>query len=252
MTKFFFRKDGKKATPLRSQSLGVLWLSVGLLLVAAAAFFSVKRTSTSGEKVENSVADSLILTQREDSVYRSRRYQKSPPHSYSSHTNAHNSQRAAAPYAIGNDSTAIYGHAARRQPLVVDLNNADTLTLQLLHGIGPVYARRIVRYRERLGGYVDLRQLLEVYGITPELVATIAPKLTLDSSAIRRIDVNHATLKELARHPYMEYYQARDIIRLRQGGIHFGSVDELRAVPSMADSTLQRLSPYLYFGDSGQ
>ena len=149
----------------------------------------------------------------------------------------------------GIDSTfySTVAPAPRKQPLVVELNSADTLTLQLLHGIGPAYARRIVRYRERLGGFVSTEQLLEVYGFTPELLEHIRPSLRLDSSAIERIPINSIELKQLARHPYVEYYQARDIVRLRSLGTLFHSADDLRAVPSMADSTLQRLLPYLDF-----
>ena len=149
--------------------------------------------------------------------------------------------------ATGTASYDDYKPAARRQPLVVELNSADTTTLQLLHGIGPTYARRIVRYRERLGGFRKTGQLLEVYGITPELLSHIGPSLSLDTTAIRRIDINNVELKQLIKHPYIEYYQARDIVRLRQRGTVFRCADDLRAVPSMADSTLERLLPYIDF-----
>ncbi len=118
----------------------------------------------------------------------------------------------------------------------------------LLHGIGPVYASRIVRYRERLGGFVDEAQLLEVYGITPELVEHIAPHLDFNSDSVRKMPINTIPLKQLIKHPYIEYYQARDIVRLRDRGVRFHNADDLRAVPSMTDSTLQRLLPYLDFG----
>ena len=117
----------------------------------------------------------------------------------------------------------------------------------LLHGIGPTFASRIVRYRERLGGFVNKEQLLEVYGVTPELLEHIAPHITVDAGHVRRICLDTITLKQLIRHPYIEYYQARDIVRLRDHGTRFLSTDDLRAVPSMADSTLQRLLPYLVF-----
>ncbi|MBQ9417264.1 MAG: helix-hairpin-helix domain-containing protein, partial [Bacteroidales bacterium] len=124
---------------------------------------------------------------------------------------------------------------------------ADTLTLQLINGIGPAYARRIVRYRDRLGGFIRTTQLLEVRGFTPELLDHIAPCLRLDTTRIQRLPINSATLKQLIRHPYMEYYLARDIIALRNSGTHFSSVADLRAIPSMADSTLHKLLPYLDF-----
>jgi len=129
----------------------------------------------------------------------------------------------------------------------VELNGADTTTLQLLYGIGPVYARRIVRYRERLGGFVSTGQLLEVYGITPELLEDMAPNITVDSSAVDKLPINSIPLKQLIKHPYIEYYQARDIVNLRNRGVKFHNADDLRAIPSMADSTLQRLLPYIDF-----
>ena len=175
-----------------------------------------------------------ILNTKEDSVYHSR------------HKKAYNHQRNS----NKNIDTTFYTTlppAPTKQPLMVELNSADTLTLQLLHGIGPAYARRIVRYREKLGGFVSTRQLMEVYGFTPELLDHIGPHLELDTSILRKIDINSVELKQLAKHPYVEYYQARDIVRLRNSGFRFHSADDLRAIPSMADSTLTRLVPYLDF-----
>lgn len=148
----------------------------------------------------------------------------------------------------------MYSHEpppVRKQALRVELNGADTTALQLLHGIGPAYARRIVRYRERLGGFVADSQLLEVYGFTPALLDHLRPQLELDTAARRRIAINRVELKELARHPYVEYYQARDIVNLRAKGVIFSTEEDLRAVPSMADSTLRRLRPYLDFSIPG-
>ena len=119
--------------------------------------------------------------------------------------------------------------------------------MQLLHGIGPAYARRIVRYRERLGGFVSTDQLLEVYGFTPELLDHIRPHLTLDTGNLRKINVNTLALKQLIKHPYMDYYFARDLVNLRSRGVTFSSPDDLRAVPSCSDTLLMRLLPYLEF-----
>ncbi|KWW29722.1 MAG: DNA uptake protein [bacterium P3] len=129
----------------------------------------------------------------------------------------------------------------------VELNTADTLTLQLLHGIGPVYARRIVRYRERLGGFVDISQLREVYGMTDELFLHLLPHLTLQVDSIRQIPLNSAGIKELIRHPYLDPYQARDIVRHRERGHRYRSVDDLRLVATVDDTTAMRLAPYLNF-----
>lgn len=224
----------------RSQWVGIIWISVSLALIIAIGFFSSRRTPEVGE---NDTVETQYLKN-------SPRYKGT---TYSNRNNNHrdkqiNGKKIAARRTF--DSTMYSTQAApiRRQPLVVELNSADTLTLQLLHGIGPAYARRIVRYRDRVGGFTDIGQLLEVYGFTPELLDHIAPHLTLDTTNIRRIEINTIELKQLIKHPYIEYYQARDIVRLRERGMVFRDAADLRSVPSMSDTTLARLLPYIDFG----
>ena len=232
MAKSFFKKGKKSKGPMQSQILGIVWLSMALLFIAGLAIFLPKEKPAEAKNDTTEVADTAILAAKEDSVYRSRRTRKK---------HESNAWKQTSNKYVPADTF----RPATRQPLVVELNSVDTTTLQLLHGIGPAYASRIVRYRERLGGFTRKEQLLEIYGFTPELLAHIAPHITVDTQAISKIDLNSITLKQLIKHPYIEYYQARDIIRLRDHGVRFNSADDLRAVPSMADSTLQRLLPYL-------
>ena len=234
MTKFFLKKGNKNKRPLHSQVVGIAWISISLLfIVALAIFLPLKDKST--PKNDSIIAETAQqIEQKEDSVYR-HRYQ------YSRNKQIYNKQN--------NNKSETFDtiRPARRQPLMIELNSADTLTLQLLHGIGPSYARRIVAYRDRLGGFYSKAQLLEVYGFTTELLEDIAPHLTIDSLSLRKMAINTAPLKQLIKHPYMEYYLARDIVKLRNNGQIFTSADDLRAVPSMTDSTLTRLIPYLSF-----
>lgn len=144
-------------------------------------------------------------------------------------------------------SDAAVAAAPQRRPVVVDLNEADTLTLQMLYGIGPTFARRIVRYRERLGGYYSVEQLREVYGMTDDRYQGLLPHVTVTTDSLRYIDINKVTIKELMRHPYVDAYQARDIIRWRDKGHAYRTVDDLRLVATMDDTTLARLAPYLSF-----
>lgn len=148
---------------------------------------------------------------------------------------------------LNDSATAKWVSPVRRKPLQVELNGADTLTLQLLHGIGPAYAKRIVNYRERIGGFVNKEQLMEVYGLTPQLLDHIAPFLTIDTSLMKRIKINEVSLKELIRNPYIDYYQARDLIDYRNKGHRFTSPEELMLISSMDDTTRMRLLPYLDF-----
>ena len=223
-----------------SQWIGIIWVSVSLLLIMAIGFFSSRRMPEASETDTVETRYIKNAPRYKDSTYRSKR-----SYHYSKHID-----RKQTYYDRQTDNMySSQPTPTRRQPLVVELNSADTLTLQLLHGIGPAYARRIARYRDRLGGFTNKAQLLEVYGFTPELLEHIGPSLTIDTTDIRRMDINSVELKQLIKHPYIEYYQARDIVRLRNKGVVFRTADDLRAVPSMADSTLERLLPYISFGE---
>lgn len=228
----------KKQGPTHSQILGIIWLSAALLIIAAVVFFSSRLTEKEAQTDSCERLHEELLVEKEDSAYHSRRTYHYKSHKYKEKPQINDSFYSNTP------------PVPKKQPLRIELNSADTLTLQLLHGIGPVFARRIVSYRDRLGGFVRPSQLLEVYGFTPDLLSHISPHLQLDSTAIKHININTISLKQLAKHPYIEYYQARDIIRLRNNGTLFHHADDLRAIPSMADSTLHRLLPYLDFSDS--
>ena len=125
----------------------------------------------------------------------------------------------------------------------VNLATADTTLLRRVPGIGSYYARRIVQYRERLGGFVSADQLGEIEDFPMESVVFF----TIDPSAIRKLDLNRLSLQELKRHPYINYYQARAITDHRRlhGPLH--SLDDLRLLPDFPPETIDRLRPYVAF-----
>ena len=98
----------------------------------------------------------------------------------------------------------------------IGINSADTTELKSLPGIGSFFARNIVEYREKLGGYVESSQLLEVYGFDSVRFAGIFSHIKLDSVATRKVRVNHDDFKTILRHPYIEYEDVRKIIKYRE------------------------------------
>ncbi len=141
----------------------------------------------------------------------------------------------------------VYPRQQAAKRIVFELNSADTLDLQQLRGIGPVFARRIVNYRNKLGGFVSVAQLREVYGLSEETYQMILPYLTIDTSQVTKLNPNTATLQQLKAHPYLDYYQARAIIEYRQQGHTYRTADDLRLVNLITDSVLLPLRPYLTF-----
>ena len=99
---------------------------------------------------------------------------------------------------------------------LIEINGADTSRLQRLRGIGPYYAQRIVHYRERLGGFVAVEQLLEVEGMDEERFALFALQVDIDHSLVRKMDMRHADQSTLGKHPYIGPYAARWIVHYRE------------------------------------
>lgn len=235
---------GKKKHKLtQNQINGIIWIAILLAVIIAIKLFSSPKEENSPQTDSMQLQTQAFLEKIEDSVYRSRR----PDDSRQQYPRQPRQASARSSDEAPRNWYTTDPPAATRRSLTVELNSADTTTLMLLHGIGPAFARRIVRYRDRLGGFVATEQLLEVYGFTPELLAHIAPHLALDSTIRSRMPVNSIPLKQFIKHPYVDYYFARDLVNLRSRGIVFATPDDLHAIPSCTDTMLSKLLPYLDF-----
>lgn len=142
-------------------------------------------------------------------------------------------------------SSSFYQTQYPKKSLSFELNTADSLDLVQLYNIGPVIARRILKYRSLLGGYVRKEQLREVYGIDSARYNDIAPHLNVDPSRITPIDINTADIDRLKRHPYLDYYQAKAIIRLREEKGAYAGVRDILNIPIIDSETFTRIEPYL-------
>jgi DNA uptake protein ComE-like DNA-binding protein len=128
---------------------------------------------------------------------------------------------------------------------LIEINTADTLQLRKLKGIGQVYASRIAKYREKLGGFFDKSQLLEVYGIDTTRFALFAPQVVVDKSFIRRININEATFDDLLAHPYLEFYLVKEIFNYRDAVGAFDSVAQVKNINLIYDQLYLKIAPYL-------
>lgn len=128
---------------------------------------------------------------------------------------------------------------------VLEINSADTSQWMLLKGIGQVLSRRIVAYRNKLGGFITPDQLMEVYGISPILVDDIKPYLTVDSLKLSKLDINRASIRQLRDHPYMGFYKAQALIEERRKRGRFNCATELLELPLFNDPVWEKLKHYL-------
>ena len=127
----------------------------------------------------------------------------------------------------------------------ININRADSAHLLPLPGIGPVFAGRIVKYRELLGGYVRIEQLCEVYGFPEKSLDLIRDRIVLDTSAIRKILLDNASFRDLLRHPYLELEEVKSLVHYRDFKQDISTLMELRQNQVLPDSTLERIAPYL-------
>ncbi len=157
------------------------------------------------------------------------------------------------PYMIfpAPDSTVSVA-AAAAGPRLVELNTADSAALRSVSGIGPKTVNRILRYRERLGGFFRAEQLMEVEGVTAENLARILPQVTCDTTLIRKIPINRATPGEFSDHPYMHRSTANRLLSRRQM-LRERDLPAWESVRDLVDQKILRpedapyLRPYLSF-----
>ncbi len=127
-----------------------------------------------------------------------------------------------------------------------DLNQADSARLISVYGIGSKLSARIIKYREKLGGFISLEQLNEVYGLDTTAGNELKRKAFIQENfQPRAFDLNTAAEKELAAHPYIKYTLAKAITSYRFQHGSFKSIDELRQIAILDEPVFKKIKPYL-------
>ncbi|MFM9945141.1 MAG: helix-hairpin-helix domain-containing protein [Bacteroidia bacterium] len=133
------------------------------------------------------------------------------------------------------------------EPQIIELNSADSFSLVKVKGIGPYLSSKILNYRNALGGFVAVNQLYEIFNIKPEQVDAIKPFITINSSSIKRINVNSADYFRLNGHPYISSKAANAIINYRKQHGPYNSIVDLEKVFLLSKETLVKMAPYLEY-----
>lgn len=131
-----------------------------------------------------------------------------------------------------------------RKRVMIDLNTADSVELLSLYGIGPSFAKRIIKYRNLLGGYCSKNQLLEVYGFDQEKLNKIEAYIDVSASGIQRIKINSVRTDELKKHPYMDYYTAKAIVDQRIILGRYTSLQQIKSIPLIHEDLFNKIQPY--------
>ncbi len=128
--------------------------------------------------------------------------------------------------------------------IVLEINKADSAMLEGLPQIGGFLAQRIIQYREALGGYYSLIQLLEIPQLKESTWESLHSKWKCNGQ-VRKLKVNQATLDELVQHPYLSYQQAQRLIRYRQSHGPYHHIDDIKLSKAIPDSMWSKILYYL-------
>jgi DNA uptake protein ComE-like DNA-binding protein len=126
----------------------------------------------------------------------------------------------------------------------LELNSADSLSLTELKGVGASYAKRIMKYRSMLGGFTNIEQAKEIYGMTDDLYQLIAQQCNVNSSAIKKININTVDFKTLNKHPYISYELCKHIFNFKKNT----PISDANLAEVVEDAELaSKLRPYLEY-----
>jgi competence ComEA-like helix-hairpin-helix protein len=124
------------------------------------------------------------------------------------------------------------------------INQADSTQWESLPGIGPALAHRIVAYREKLGGFVSVEQLTEVWNLPDSVFQKIKNRLKSDDS-FKKMDINSCGKIEFGRHPYFGFRLAKIIVNYREQHGLFQTLEDIQKIALIDKIQFEKIRPYL-------
>ena len=147
----------------------------------------------------------------------------------------------------GDKANAIPIYKKAADGVIIELNSADSAKITGLKGIGPSFARRIVNYRNRLGGFINKEQLKEVFGMDDDRYAEMQAQVSVDPSQIKKIHINKVDLDGLKHFPYLTFKQINAIVQFREQHGDYASLNDLRNIAILNNEILRKIGPYIDF-----
>lgn len=131
---------------------------------------------------------------------------------------------------------------------VIDINDALEEDLDKAYGIGPAFAKKILRRRAQLGGYVSMEQMEDFIEFSPEAKKELKKYFAVTKAPeVNKINLNSASLNQLSYFPYFNKSIAKSIITQRSMKGKIGSVEELLNINGFPVDKIQIIALYLEF-----
>jgi len=155
-------------------------------------------------------------------------------------------QTSAKSHEAGSGGTGFLNPVTNKSAILVNINTADSAGFEALPGIGSKLASRIINFRSRLGGFHNVAQVAETYGLHDSVFQRIRHRLVISPEFIPTIiNINLADVKTLQAHPYIRFTIANAIVQYRlQHGL-FIDISDLQKIDLITPDLLVRIRPYL-------
>jgi len=132
---------------------------------------------------------------------------------------------------------------------LVELNLADSLELVEIKGIGPFYAKQILKYRHELGGFLSYNQFTEIWGLEKLDLEKFKQQTQIDATRIKKININKVGINELKEHPYINYKEAKIIVNFRKQHGDFQSIKDIQKIKLITPEIFRKIAPYFKTND---
>jgi DNA uptake protein ComE-like DNA-binding protein len=136
-----------------------------------------------------------------------------------------------------------------RKNLNFEFNTCNRFNLKQLNLIDSITIEKLIRYKNGLGGFVNLSQLYEVENIDTSNFAKLKSHLSLDVQSVKTININTCSVSQLSKHPYISYNVATALVNYRNAHGKYAQLTDLKKCMAMNDNLLKKISPYLRLSD---
>jgi DNA uptake protein ComE-like DNA-binding protein len=143
------------------------------------------------------------------------------------------------------DNTAF---AKKEKVIILDINQASQEDLIKIYGIGEAISLRILKFKESLGGFVSMEQMNDIWGLSPEVIENLNTHFKISAvPRVKKIDINNASMKELASFPYFKYPISKNIVTYRSMNGDIKNSEDLTKINGLSIEKAKIIALYLDF-----
>ena len=136
-----------------------------------------------------------------------------------------------------------------RKTLNFEFNTCNRFNLKQLNLIDSITIEKLLRYKNGLGGFINLTQLYELEGIDTTNFSKLKSHLSLDVQSVKTININTCSVLQLNKHPYLSYNVATALVNYRNAHGKFEKIADLKKCMAMNENLLKKITPYLRLSD---